>query len=89
MREKRLHLRVFKSAYLRIAVGTIAGIVIGWIASVDSPTGISLTPLAIAFAAGYAVEIIYNVLDRFVLAFSPQADQEISKRKINPILKAD
>jgi hypothetical protein len=89
LREKRLHLRVFKSAYLRIAVGTIAGIVIGWISSVDSPTGISLTPLAIAFAAGYAVEIIYNVLDRFVLAFSPQTDREISKRKVNPVITPD
>lgn len=77
LREKRLHLRVFKSAYLRIAVGTIAGIVIGWVASDDMQTGISLTPLALAFAAGYAVEIIYNLLDRFVIAFSQPIESQI------------
>ncbi|MEM7424336.1 MAG: hypothetical protein AAF334_11490 [Pseudomonadota bacterium] len=70
LREKKLHVRMFKSAYLRIAVGTIAGIVIGWVASVETATGISLTPLALAFAAGYAVEVIYNLLDRTVAAFS-------------------
>lgn len=67
---KRLHLRLFKSAYLRIAVGTIAGIVVGWVSSPEAVSGISLTPLAMAFAAGYAVEIIYSILDRFVAAFS-------------------
>ncbi|MEM7211128.1 MAG: hypothetical protein AAF479_04400 [Pseudomonadota bacterium] len=76
LREKRLHVRVFKSAYLRIAVGTIAGIVIGWVGSTDVNTGISLTPLALAFAAGYAVEIIYNVLDRFVIAFSQPIESQ-------------
>lgn len=79
LREKRLHLRVFKSAYLRIAVGTIAGIVIGWVGSNDAQTGISLTPLALAFAAGYAVEIIYNLLDRFVIAFSQPIDSQIGR----------
>lgn len=76
LREKRLHLRVFKSAYLRIAVGTIAGIVIGWVVSVETPSGISLTPLALAFVAGYAVEVIYNLLDRLVTAFSTANDDK-------------
>lgn len=67
---KKLHLRLFQSAELRIAVGTIAGIVVGWVSSPDLSTGISLTPLALAFAAGYGVEIIYNILDRVVAAFS-------------------
>lgn len=70
LREKKLHLRLFQSLELRIAVGTIAGIVVGWLSSPDLSSGISLTPLALAFAAGYAVEIIYDLLDRIVAAFS-------------------
>jgi hypothetical protein len=68
--EKKLHLRLFQSLELRIAVGTIAGIVVGWVSTPDVSSGISLTPLALAFAAGYGVEIIYNMLDRIVAAFS-------------------
>lgn len=74
---KTLHLRIIREAYLRIAIGMIAGIVIGWVSVGADHTGISLAPLAMAFVAGYSVEIIYALLDRIVAAFTvPPAPAE-------------
>jgi len=73
-----LTMSTFSVAYLRIAVGSIAGIVIGWLVTDELVASISLAPLALAFVAGYAVEIIYAVLDRVVAVFT-RTDSEKTK----------
>jgi hypothetical protein len=75
-----LTMRTFSVAYLRIAIGSIAGIVIGWLVTDEVAGSISLAPLALAFVAGYAVEIIYAILDRVVAVFT-RPDTEGTKAR--------
>jgi len=53
---------------MRLSLGGVAGIVIGWFVSTasagfDSAGNLSI-PFALAFLAGYAIEILFTVLDR-------------------------
>jgi hypothetical protein len=60
---------------LRFYLGAVAGLSIAWFTSdAKSAEGAgilqSLSPLALAFLAGYSVELLFSLLDRFVSAFS-------------------
>jgi urease accessory protein UreF len=60
---------------LRFYLGAVAGFSIAWLTSEAKPTenvGLlqSLSPLALAFLAGYSVDLLFSLLDRMVLAFS-------------------
>lgn len=58
---------------LRWPLGMLAGIAVGWFfdPSDQSLPGLeNLQPLALAFLAGYSVELLFTGLDRFVAAFS-------------------
>jgi hypothetical protein len=53
---------------MRLGLGGIAGIVVGWVAV---PNGFSLTatgivslPFVLAFVAGYAIDVLFTLLDR-------------------------
>jgi hypothetical protein len=55
------------SIIMRVALGGVAGIVIGWFASsaVDLKTTSSLSvPFALAFLTGYGIEVLFTILDR-------------------------
>jgi hypothetical protein len=58
---------------LRVYLGLLAGLVIGWFLSPKSSTGqfsvADLTPAAISFLAGYSVEILFSTMDRIVAGF--------------------
>lgn len=61
--------------HLRLFLGAVAGFSIAWFTSDTKPAesaGLlqSLSPLALAFLAGYSVELLFALLDRFVTAFS-------------------
>ncbi|HEY0916393.1 MAG TPA: YtxH domain-containing protein, partial [Solimonas sp.] len=59
----------------RIAVGAIAGIVVGWFFSPDSGSSIremSVAPLGVAFLAGFSIEALFGLLDRAVNAIHGQ-----------------
>jgi hypothetical protein len=60
---------------LRIPMGALSGVAIGWIFSVQdaSSLGKSLSAFALAFLAGYSVEFLFSVLDKLVGAFSKDA----------------
>jgi hypothetical protein len=63
---------------LRFYLGAVAGLAIAWFTSESSDQqsiGIlqSLSPLALAFLAGYSVDLLFSLLDRIVLAFSGPA----------------
>jgi hypothetical protein len=53
---------------LRIPTGALAGVAIGWMFNSSDVTGPlkSLPPLALAFLAGYSVELLFTGLDRLV-----------------------
>ena len=59
---------------LRWPLGMLSGIAIGWFFDEESlPSGLSdLKPLALAFLAGYSVEMLFTGLDKIIAAFSDQ-----------------
>jgi len=58
---------------LRLVLGALAGISIGWFLkpeiSADSLVS-SLSPLALAFIAGYSVELVFTAVDKIISAFT-------------------
>jgi hypothetical protein len=58
---------------LRVYLGVLAGLVIGWFLSSKGTAGqagiADLTPAAISFVAGYSVEILFSTMDRIVSGF--------------------
>ena len=63
---------------LRVWLGIVAGLAIGWFfkPSAMETSGISLvSPFALAFVAGYSVDLLFTAMDRIVTAFSgPPSD---------------
>jgi hypothetical protein len=56
---------------LRWPLGMLAGVAIGLLLQPQTLTGLAaLTPLGVAFIAGYSVELLFTFLDRLVRAFS-------------------
>jgi hypothetical protein len=64
---------------MRLALGPLAGIAIGLIAVPEVPSTVNagtdafflhtLTPLSLAFLAGYGIELLFAVMDRIIQAF--------------------
>lgn len=63
---------------LRLNIGLLAGLAVGWFITPDQNASViaNLSPLALAFVAGYGSDLLFAVLDRIVNAFStpPAAD---------------
>ena len=57
---------------LRWPLGMLAGISVGWFFGPDTlPAGLSaLQPLAVAFLAGYSVELLFTAMDKLIGAFT-------------------
>ena len=62
---------------LRFFLGGVAGIAVVWFFGPESLKALgtgevvsSLSPLALAFIAGYSVELVFSVIDRIISAFS-------------------
>ncbi len=67
---------------LRWPLGMLAGITVGWFFDPASLTGFAaVQPLALAFLAGYSVELLFAGLDRLVAAFTG----EDGKGRSNPV----
>ena len=65
---------------LRLSLGLLAGIAVGFLISADTksaavPEGqavialTTLAPMALAFLAGYSVDLVFAVVDKFVSFF--------------------
>ena len=56
-------------AFLRIALGGVAGIVVGWFGATgnaaSSTVVASSLPFALAFLAGFSIDVLFSLLDRF------------------------
>lgn len=57
---------------IRLYLGTLGGMVIAYFVTPESADGLfsSLSPFALAFLAGYSVELLFAVMDRFLTAFT-------------------
>lgn len=58
---------------LRLNIGLLAGLAVGWFIKpgAGDATLVSLSPLALAFIAGYGSDLFFVALDRIVQAFAP------------------
>jgi hypothetical protein len=55
---------------MRLSLGGVAGVVIGWfgalaVPGLESKTALSV-PFALAFLTGYSIELLFNLLDRMI-----------------------
>jgi hypothetical protein len=73
---ERLYRRENDPAYtLRIFLGSLAGLAIGWFLKPEDVSGFNaISPFALAFAAGYSVDLLFTLLDKIVSAFSAPHD---------------
>jgi hypothetical protein len=87
-----------KIAYsLRVWLGVVAGLAIGWFLrpeKVEVGSATSISPFALAFVAGYSVDLLFTAMDRLVLAFSgtpaggaPSAQQTLLVRAQMPTVQ--
>jgi hypothetical protein len=60
---------------LRLNIGLLSGLAVGWFikSSPGDPTLVSLSPLALAFVAGYGSDLFFVALDKIVQAFAPSS----------------
>lgn len=73
---------------LRVHIGALGGLAVGWFINGNSPLAglggagmsglVALSPLALAFAAGYASDLLFTALDKVVAAFSPLPSSQTS-----------
>jgi hypothetical protein len=69
---------------LRIQLGAVSGLAIGWFSDAGltfSANTLSLSPLALAFLAGYSVEVLFSLMDRMIYTFS--STENIEKKQRN------
>lgn len=57
---------------IRLYLGTLGGMVIAWFVAPESSSGLlkSLSPFALAFVAGYNVELLFAAMDKVIAAFA-------------------
>jgi hypothetical protein len=62
---------------LRLGLGAVAGLALGWFNITDEVSQLTTTPFALAFVAGFSIDILFSFLERVVNAFSvtPTVDQ--------------
>ncbi len=58
--------------YLKLALGALAGMTIGWFVVPDEGSLGSLSPFALAFLVGYNVEILFSLMDKIIANFSKE-----------------
>jgi hypothetical protein len=75
---------------LRVWLGIVAGLAIGWFfrsdkGEVTAAVG-SISSLALAFVAGYSVDLLFTAMDRIVAAFS-NPEKTIDQTEAQPAVK--
>lgn len=71
IRGARLTVTKVVGAAVRVPLGMLAGLAIGWVLG-DRSDGVfgQITPWALAFVAGYSVELVFTAMDRLIGAFT-------------------
>lgn len=69
---------------MRIYLGVLSGLAIGWFFTPDNTARgaqiSSLPPFALAFVAGYSVDLLFTVMDKLLTAFSSQPNPSTQKQ---------
>lgn len=57
---------------LRMCIGALSGLIVGWFVAPEPGGGAlaTLSPSALAFLAGYSIDLLFSALDRILAAFS-------------------
>ncbi|MBT8421008.1 MAG: hypothetical protein KJO08_09130 [Gammaproteobacteria bacterium] len=66
---------------LRISLGALAGMTIGWFLSPDDASALSLSPFALAFLVGYNVELLFLLMDKFIQSMTNTIGSESKEDK--------
>lgn len=63
---------------LRLNIGVLAGLAVGWFVDPTQAGSVvaNLSPLALAFVAGYGSDLVFALMDRIVTTFSGETDRE-------------
>jgi hypothetical protein len=65
------------TAFLRLGLGGIAGLAIGWFwvptsaKAIAEVSSLTTAPFALAFLAGFSIELLFSLLDRIIAAINP------------------
>jgi hypothetical protein len=72
---------------LRLNIGVLAGLAVGWFIDPTQEGSVvaNLSPLALAFVAGYGSDLLFAVLDRIVNAFSTQPAADAPAPGAHPV----
>lgn len=72
LQAQSLRLSTIMNYLVRLPLGALSGIAVGLLLRPeDTPEGIAaLQPLALAFVAGYSVELVFAAMDKLVIAFA-------------------
>lgn len=57
-------------AALRIGMGAVTGIIVGWFSISSKISEMTSTPFAVAFLAGFSFDLVFTFLDKLMAAFS-------------------
>jgi hypothetical protein len=78
---KTIQLSQSGGAFLRLGLGGISGLAIGWFwiptgaDGFGKITSLTPTPFAIAFLAGYSIDLLFSILDRLISAMNPRPER--------------
>lgn len=79
-------------AYLRLGLGGIAGLAIGWFWSPTSAkaamdvANLTTAPFALAFVAGFSIELLFSILDRILAAVNPNTSGAQNKNQADAVV---
>jgi hypothetical protein len=72
--------------WLRLPLGILSGLAIGWFFKTDTLTRfVTIQPFALAFVAGYSVDLLFIAMDRLIGAFmaNDNKSEAIDKNKLS------
>ena len=62
---------------LRITMGALAGLTIGWFLRPEASTDLNILPgLSLAFLVGYNVEVLFSTMDRLISTLSKRSEEK-------------
>lgn len=78
----------FSNVLLRVALGALAGIILGWFWTPETTLGTEITKIgfslfAMAFLFGFSIDVFFAMLDRFV-RFGRDFFEQIGSGKVKP-----
>jgi hypothetical protein len=75
---------------LRLALGTLAGLIVGWfIFLLPGQTFLaSISPFAVAFLVGYNIELIFSLMDNLIIKISGSDENGAEPKPDNSVLEA-